>query len=345
MRTLLLVFSLLVITSSAVYAQAVPVIGEFVSVSASQAPTCEILQSESNTTRSTLDHPLFLPLVFGGTEVSGPQCPVVAIGANMLLDAQVGDTFGEILFAPGSEAWYTTDINTVLAPTSIYSPTISQSDWLSITTGTLSDAGQLRIVGVWPVTFTQSLKQPQPIPGAEDYLLGERLRETEMRMVRGELPNLWPVTSSTRFATVPDSSQSVSLATICPEAVGKTFYVQHEGTLPSLPPFPDWLVLVSHPQDQIPTVCPDIQPWVYMPGVDFWKLLPAADRQSIREQVDKDTRIYSRQLWGYPRVGDWTPQPAAARWTAITAGAAVHVYMQFSGGIGGGSAWLVFAEQ
>lgn len=330
MKVITVVFVLFVVSYGMASAQAVPVVGAYQPVAANGGQVCQGIGGSLTDVVSEV----FMPFLSdGGDPIVGPFCPTVSIGADVLLDAESGG--GALLFVPGSSSWYSLASAIAVTDTAVYSPSLTTEQIIDIFTS--AGSGNAEIVGVWPAVFDSTYQAD--IPGGTQRQLGQRLLELDRRMANGELSSLIPVGPNTRIANVPVAEAAVSLYIVCPQAAGDTYYVKHEATFLSGAPTPKWLIEISHPEGQLRTVCPGILSYIYIPGDNYWNMMPARLQADVKAKVDKFTRVYSRNLRILPEVGAATAETAQVRWTVslTAAGGAAIIYMSINRGGGMGA--------
>lgn len=315
------------------FAQSFPATG-IIGGAQAAAATCEQIGKEPKGVSATQAFSLWLPIVVGAEEA--PYCPVLAAGSSALLDAETG-AVRELSMGSDLSVWYVQDVASTVQAGVPISPTGALGPFGPAEKPT----GPLVLTSVYPGNLDDFEETPA---NWKEYKVGEREARMSQRKADRKEDIYLTVDDHALFNNRPQVRGSQPLALLCPAAAGRTWKVLRVSYAAS--PFEDaFLTIIDHPADQLPSVCPQMKLYTYMPSGPSHRYVPAPLLAEIDKQIEEESYEYKRKLWVFPSPGNWVPQPATVVWTATAMGSGVMVYarVQRSGGIGGGNAWLYFS--
>lgn len=320
-------------TAMGASAQAIPAVGIITGGAQAAAATCEQIGKEPKAVAAAQANRLWLPIVVSASEA--PNCPAVAVGASVLLDAETSAA-RELAMGPGDPSvWYLQDVASTLQTGSVISPTI---EFGPVEKGA-KPHGDMKLVGIWPGPIDDYAETPV---NWKEYKVGER--EARLNERPGELFML--VDEHALFNNKPRLRGSQPLALLCPQAVGRKWLVERLTFVP-VPIDDGYATLVAHPLEQLPSVCPQMMAYTYMPSGPSHKYIPANVLQEIDKRIEEESYEYKRKLWVFPSPENLVPQPATVVWTATAIGSGVMIYAQVQRGggfVGGGGGLLYFSS-
>lgn len=316
--------------------QPLPAVGKIVGTSRQAEAACEPVggtpTSRAATEGFVVAGQSWLPIV-----TTSDFCPVgVEDGGMVLLDAETTDK-RELVSLPQPESWYVTNVASTLV-TNVISPTL---DWgnvaREIATGSTPGA-TMALLGQWPLGSPEPF-DPQANPDSpvnwKRYWDGERAARLD------QINNFYiTIDDMARLSTLPSVGSARYLFTLCQASIDRYWKIEWVGTFTASDGV---MFMLSHPDDQLPSVCPHMEEYIFMAVSEIYKYLPRQQLDEIDKKIKEETTVYRRKLWVYPDLNNLTPQPANVVWTATALGGSYVIYARISGiAGGGGNGWLLF---
>lgn len=316
-------------------AQSFPATGTITGGAQAAAATCEKIGKEPKVIVAEQAQRIWMPIAVRPGDA--PNCPVPAVESSVFLDAEAGSVRELSMSVGDPSIWYLQDVESMvqagvpISPTGVIGP-FGVDD---------KPTGPLVLTAVYPGNLDDFEETPA---NWKEYKVGEREARMSQRRADRKEDIYLTVDDHALFNNRPQARGSQPLALLCPAAAGRTWKVLRVSYTAS--PFENvFLTIIDHPADQLPSVCPQMKAYTYMPSGPSHRYVPAPLLQEIDKQIEEESYEYKRKLWVFPSPKNLMPQPATVIWTATAMGGGVMVYAQVqrSGGIGGGNSWLYFS--